>query len=303
MVLRKRLGRLGQLLMAIPPVALIAVFIGFPIVVSVIYTLGHLGGPNSAVSAVAQHQVSADGHLVTWRAYTQVFGEHGFRAALVASVWVTVVAVAIVLVLSWAIALYAWQTRSRSGKALSSLAIVPMFIPVVIGSYAILQFWSYGGFVKTIADVLGMPGFPDLGYTLPLVVVAEVWVSVPFGVLVLASGLAGTPPSVFEAARDVGATPIRATWSVLVPMNLLPTIIVVCFTGISVLGSFTVPYLVGPTAPNLLGPEATETFESFNEPQQAEVMAMVLFGLAIVVAVPYIWATYKTNRHAAGRVS
>jgi ABC-type spermidine/putrescine transport system permease subunit I len=122
-------------------------------------------------------------------------------------------------------------------------------------------------------------------------------------VLVLASGLAGIPASVFEAARDVGASPMRATWSVLVPMNLLPTVIVVCFTGISVLGSFTVPYLVGPTAPNMLGPEATETFESFNEPQQAAVMAMVLFGLAIVVAVPYIWATYKTNRHATGRAN
>ena len=250
----KRLGRIGHLLMAMPPVALIGVFIGFPIVISLLYTLGHLGGPNSAVSAVAQHQVSANGHLLTLRAYSSVFGDHGFRAALVASVWVTALSVAIVLVLSWGIALYAWQTRSRSGKVLSSLAIVPMFIPVVIGSYAILQFWSYGGFVKTIADTLGMPGFPDLGYTLPLVVVAEVWVSVPFGVLVLSSGLAGTPASVFEAARDVGATPVRATWSVLVPMNLLPTIIVVCFTGISVLGSFTVPYLVGPTAPNLLGP-------------------------------------------------
>ena len=201
---RKRLGRIGHLLMAMPPVALIGVFIGFPIVISLLYTLGHLGGPNSAVSAVAQHQVSANGHLLTLRAYTGVFGDHGFRAALVASVWVTALSVAIVLVLSWGIALYAWQTRSRSGKVLSSLAIVPMFIPVVIGSYAILQFWSYGGFVKTIADALGMPGFPDLGYTLPLVVVAEVWVSVPFGVLVLASGLAGTPASVFEAARRRG---------------------------------------------------------------------------------------------------
>ena len=53
------------------------------------------------------------------------------------------------------------KRESRSGKVLSSLAIVPMFIPVVIGSYAILQFWSYGGFVKTIAEALGMPGFPD----------------------------------------------------------------------------------------------------------------------------------------------
>ncbi len=285
-----------------PPVAIIGIFVGFPIVISVIYTLGHVGGPNSAVSAVAEHQVVTHG-LLTWGAYTQVFAEHNFRESLVASVVVTVISVAVVLVLAWAIALYAWQTNSRLGRTLSALSIVPMFIPVVIASYAILQFFSYGGFVKTIAAALGMPNFPVLGYSMPLVVIAEIWVSVPFGVLMISSGLKGISPSAFEAARDVGASVLKATWSVLVPMNLLPTVIVTCFTGISILGSFTVPYLVGPTAPNMLGPEATETFTSFSEPQQAEVMAMVLFGLSIVVAIPYLWATYKTNRDAGARTN
>lgn len=282
--------------MVAPPVLLIAVFIGFPIIVSVTYTLGHLGGLNSAASAIAQHQVSANGHLATLGAYSQVFAESNFRGALIASVWVTVMAVAITLLLAWAIALYAWLSRSRLAHVLTALAIVPLFIPVVIASYSILQFWSYGGFLKTLAYALGFPGFPNLGFSLALVVLAEVWVSLPFAVLLVSSGLGSVPASLFEAARDAGASVLRATLRILVPLNLLPTIIVVCFTGISILGSFTVPYMVGPTAPNLLGPEATETFQSFNEPQQAEVMAMVLFALSVIVAVPYIWATYRTNR-------
>lgn len=286
--------------MVAPPIVIIGVFVGFPIVISAIYTLGHLGGLNSAVSAVALHQVGTNG-LFTLKAYKEVFAEHDFRASVVASVWVTIVSVVVVLILSWAISLYAWQTQSRLGRALTALAVVPLFIPVVIASYGILQFWSYGGFVKTIASALGMPSFPSLGYSLQLVVIAEVWVSVPFGVLMISSGLGGIPASAFEAARDVGASVVRATWKILVPMNLLPTIIVTCFTGISVLGSFTVPYLVGPTAPNLLGPQATETFQSFSEPQQAEVIAMVLFALSIIVAIPYIWATYRTNRGSGAR--
>jgi ABC-type spermidine/putrescine transport system permease subunit I len=208
-----------------------------------------------------------------------------------------------VLVLAWAVALYAWRTRSRLGRVLSALAIVPMFIPVVIGSYAMLQFWTYDGFIKTVANGLGMANFPSLGYSLQLVVLAEIWVSVPFGVLMISAGLAGIAPSAFEAARDAGASVARATWSILVPMNLLPTVIVTCFTGISILGSFTVPYLVGPTSPNLLGPEATETFTAFHESQQAEVMAMVLFGLAIIVAVPYIWATYRANKNTGAQAT
>lgn len=286
--------------MVLPPVVLIAVFIGVPIVISITYTLGHLGGPNAAVSAVAQHQVSAGGSLATFGAYAQVLESNQFRQDLVATIVVTVISVAVVLMLAWVIALYARFTTSRLGRIVSSLAIVPLFIPVVIGSYSILEFWGYNGFIKTVASHLGMPGFPSLGQTLAAVVIGEVWVSIPFGVLMISSGLQAVPDDLFEAARDSGASVLQATVRVMVPLNLIPTVIVVCFTGISILGSFTVPYLVGPTSPNLLGPIATETFQSFNEPQAAEVMAMILFVLSILVAVPYLWGTYRSNRATAG---
>ncbi len=64
-------------------------------------------------------------------------------------------------------------------------------------------------------------------------------------------------------------------------MNVIPTVIVATFTGIYVLGSFTVPYLTGPTAPNLLGPSMSNFFSAFNQPQQAEVLAIVVFVLAL----------------------
>ena len=285
-------------LAASPPVVLVAVFIGFPIAVTVTYTLGHLGGANSAISSIALHQVSSHGHLATFGAYSAVLTSHSFLEDLVATVWVTAASVGLVLLLAWLVALYGRLADTRVARLLTSFAVVPLFIPVVIGSYAILQFWSYGGLVKTLAHAVGLPGFPALGYTLGGVVLAEVWVSLPFAVLMIGSGLRSIPDSAFEAARDAGASVARAAWTVLLPMNLVPTIIATSFTGISILGSFTVPYLVGPTSPNLLGPDAAQTFQSFNEPQQAEVIAMVIFALAIVVAVPYLWATYRSNNDA-----
>ncbi|HTW97143.1 MAG TPA: ABC transporter permease subunit [Acidimicrobiales bacterium] len=284
--------------MALPPIVLVAAFTGFPIVVSVAYTFGHTGGLNASVSAIAQHQVDGNGKLVDVAPYSDVFHQSLFRQSLVATVWVTIISTAIVLVLSWAIALYARLTPSRLGRLLSSLSIVPLFIPVVIASYAVLQFFSYGGFVKTLAHALGMGSFPALGFTLGGVVVGEVWTSLPFGVLMISSGLQAVPDSLFEAARDAGASVLRATWNVLVPLNLVPSMIAFSFTAIGVIGSFTVPFLIGPTAPNLLGPEAAETFQSFNEPQQAEVIAIVLFALSVVVAVPYLWATHRRRSRA-----
>ena len=42
-------GRQG-LLMVLPPVAVVAVFIGFPVGAAIAYTLGRAGGPNSIVA-------------------------------------------------------------------------------------------------------------------------------------------------------------------------------------------------------------------------------------------------------------
>ena len=137
-----------------------------------------------------------------------------------------------------------------------------------------------GASCKTLAYHVGWHSFPTLGYTLWAVVIGEIWVNVPFGVLMMSSGLNSVPNALIEAARDSGASLPRTVRSVLLPMNVIPTVIVATFTGIYVLGSFTVPYLTGPSAPNLLGVSMSNFFTSFNQPQQAEVMAMIVFVLA-----------------------
>lgn len=284
-----------------PPVVLVLVFTGIPIVIAVTYTLGHLGGANAPISAIALHQVSSHGSWATFAAYRDVLTDPDFLQDLEITIWVTAASTAIVLAVSWAIALYARFNGSLAARLLSSLSVVPLFVPVVIASYAFLTFWGPGGFMKTAAHALGFPSFPIFSYSMKGVTLAEVWVNIPFGVLMLASGLKAVPDPLVEAARDAGAGFGATVRRVLLPLNLLPTVIVATFTGISVLGSYTVPYLVGPSAPNMLGPEATETFAAFNEPQQAEVMAMVLFFLAVVLAVPYLWANYKANQRTGGR--
>ena len=288
--------RLAGLALVTPPVALVGFLVGFPILVAIAYSLGQTGGLNAAESSIALHQFSAGHGLATFSAYRNVLTDHGFIVDLLSTLWVTAVSTVLVLAVSWAVGLYVRFSKSLFAKALSALSVVPLFIPVVIASYALLAFWSGGGFVRSAASDLGVRGFPTLGYSLPGVVIGEVWVNVPFGVLMIVSGLQGVPDALIEAARDVGASLARTTRSVLVPMNFLPTVIVATFTAIYVLGSFTGPYLTGPTAPALLGVDATNTFESYSEPQQAEVIAIVLFVLAVGVGSAYVWANVRGNR-------
>jgi ABC-type spermidine/putrescine transport system permease subunit I len=284
--------------MVLPPVAVVAVFIGFPGVAAIAYTLGRADGPNSVVSLLAQRQTVVE-HGLTVQPYREVLGNEHVLRDLKATIVVTLVTIVVVLVLSWSIALYLRLSNSLAARIVSGLSVVPLFIPVVIASYAILIFYSSDGFLRTAFHYVGWDGFPVYGYTLTGVTIGEVWVNVPFGVLMMSSGLNSVPNALIEAARDAGASLPRTVRAVLMPMNVIPTVIVATFTGIFVLGSFTVPYLIGPSAPNLMGPSMSNFFSAFNQPQQAEVMAMIVFVLAIGIGTAYVWANVRAAKRAS----
>jgi ABC-type spermidine/putrescine transport system permease subunit I len=265
---------------------------------AIAYTLGRAGGPNSTVALLAQRQHIVH-HGVTTAAYREVLGNSQVRADLWATVWVTLVTIVVVVLLSWAIGLYLRLSDTRISRIVSALSVIPLFIPVVIASYAILTFYASQGFIKTVAYHLGWHSFPTLGYTLTAVAIGEIWVNVPFGVLMMSSGLNSVPNALIEAARDSGASLPRTVRSVLLPMNVIPTVIVATFTGIYVLGSFTVPYLTGPSAPNLMGVSMANFFSAFNQPQQAEVMAMIVFVLAVGIGTIYVWANVRASKRAS----
>lgn len=293
-VRRKASGRsFFGFLLASPPVVILGVFIGFPVVAAILYTLGYAGGPNSVLALFAQDQYLG---FPTIRAYQAVFADSSFRSDLLVTVVVTILTVVFVLLLAWSIGLYLRLTNSRASRILSALAVVPLFIPVVIASYAILGFYAADGFPRTVASLAGWDSFPTLSYTMVAVTIGEVWTQLPFGVLLIASGLQGVPDALIEVARDAGARTPRIVRSILFPMTILPTVIVGTFSAIYVLGSFTVPYLIGPNAPNLLGASMTYQMQSFGRPQQAEVMAVVVFIVAAGIGAAYVWANVRANR-------
>ncbi|GAV41379.1 ABC transporter permease [Streptomyces acidiscabies] len=295
---RRQRPRPGGLLV-LPPLLLVAFFVGIPVVSGVLYTLGHFGGLNSVIAAIGLHQHTADHWWGTLGAYREVLTSDPFLRSLTVTVEVTLLSVVAVFALALTVALHARLTGGRTAKIVSALAITPLFLPAVIGSYAILTFYAGDGAFTTLAHALGWSHAPRLSYTIWGVVIGQVWTNLPFAVLVLSSGLAAVPDALIEAAQDAGAGRTQVVLRVLLPMAGVPAVITAAFTTISVLGSYTVPYLVGPTAPTMLGVQLANTFQSYNQPQQSLVMAVVVFALASLVGVAYVRANVREARKAA----
>ncbi|MHB1534942.1 MAG: ABC transporter permease [Acidimicrobiales bacterium] len=284
--------------LALPPVGFLIVFAGLPIAFSLLLILGHLGGPNAALSQLGQGEIAGHG-VGTLQAIKGVITNTGFGQSLVATL--VVVALSSIIVLAAATALSLWHRLAPTAAtaALVFLGVVPLFIPVVISSFALWSFWGDRGFADSLAAAFGVHHGLVLSATLKGVVVAEVWVSLPFAVLLLRAALAALPSSSLEAARDAGASNLAVARRIVLPQIRRECTVVFCFSAVGILGSFTVPYIIGPASPLLLGVDAVDTFNAFNRPQQAAVIGFVIFVLAGFIGAIYALGTHQRRSRRA----
>ncbi|MDN4597641.1 ABC transporter permease [Leifsonia virtsii] len=297
---RARRSAAAGFLLALPPVVVISLFVGVPVVLALAFSVGFTGGLNSVIAAVGQNVHRADGVVPSFAAYGDVFATEAFWQDLSLTLGVTVGSTAIVLVLAGGIGLYLRLHGGWLARVLSAVAIVPLFIPVVIASWAILTFYAADGFLRSLLAQVGVEG-PVWSYTAIAIVIGSAWTSLPFAVLMITSGLQSVPDALIEAARDAGAGTVRIVRTILLPMCAVPIVIAVTFTAIGVIGSYTVPYFTGPNAPTMLGVALASYFTSYNQPQQSLVMAFVVFLAAAVIGAFYVWANFRSARQE-GRI-
>lgn len=281
--------------MALPPIVVVLLFVGIPVISGLLFTLGFTGGLNEIVSLVGQKIHRAEHWWGTLDAWIEVLSTQQFWANLGVTVLVTLTSTAIVLFMAAGIGLYLRLRGGWLANLLSALAVVPLFVPVVIASWAILTFYSADGFINSLFSVVGLQG-PVWGYTVIAIVIGSVWTSLPFAVLMVASGLQGIPDAIIEAARDAGAGFTRIVFSILIPMAFVPMVIAGTFTGIGVIGSFTVPYFTGPNSPTMMGVSLANYFTSYNQPQQSMVMAFTVFIAAAGIGAYYVWANFRSAK-------
>ncbi len=280
--------------LAFLPLIFLAVFGGIPIVLSLLLMLGHFGGPNSAVAQLGQGEIPGRG-IGTLGAITQMFESHSYQQNVIATVIVFVITGIAVLIIAATLTLWQRLRPSRAMATLQFLAVVPLFIPVVIASFTLWTFWGDRGFTDSSAALLGWSHALIFSGKLQGVILAEVWVSLPFAVLLMRAGVSTLGDSSLDAARDAGAGLFTVALRIALPQLRKECLIVFCFTAVGVLGSFTVPYIIGPSNPLMLGVDAVDTFSNYNQPQQAAVIGFTIFALAGLIGA--IYAIGSRSRH------
>lgn len=273
-------GLIGLLLVAIP-VFLVCWMVIWPIISAVIRTvwLPNEGG----------------GHSLAFDTYKFFFSDGYSLGNLQLTLWTTAVCSALLLVVCLPIALYLRFSTSRWAAYVQSLAIFPMFVPSIILSYALIRVLGPNGTVDLLLNAVGLPKIRSPYLTPWGPVIGLVWDNIPLTVLILVSGLGSVSNQAIEAARDVGAGRLRVLWHIILPRITNSILVAISFTVLGLFSAFTLPYVLGPASPEMMGPFMQRTFRDLNDPTNAITQAVIAFAFCLVFGLFYVRSVAKNR--------
>ncbi|MFJ3779088.1 carbohydrate ABC transporter permease [Streptomyces sp. NPDC090075] len=153
--------------------------------------------------------------------YRTVFDDPTFGPALTHTVVFTVVCLFFQYAIGLALAVF-FNQHFRLSATLRALFLVPWLLPLIVSAST----WSWmlnsdSGVVNAALHAIGVDPVNWLtspSWSLVSVIIANVWIGIPFNLVVLYSGLQSIPDSLYEAAALDGAGAWRRFWHITFPL-------------------------------------------------------------------------------------
>lgn len=219
--------------------------------------------------------------------YQMLFTDKGMRANIIFTLRITLISCVLVLLVSYALAIYMRFNNGRIVEMIRKTYMIPLFIPGVIASYGLINLLGNHGWLARLLDGTGIE-LPRIIFDEKGIIIANLWFNIPFTTMLLSSALASIPSSVIESAKDVGAGKLKLFVRFILPLTYKTFLVAVTFVFMGVIGSFTAPFLMGANSPQMLGVSMQQVFSVFQEREQAAAMAFFSFLLCSVMGAFYI---------------
>lgn len=236
--------------------------------------------------SVMEHGNSIISFSFTLEHYVKFFTDPDFLLILWRSLLIAVKTTLICLLLGYPVAYFIAKSKEKVQNALILCITLPMWINMLVRTYAWIGMLSEGGLIQKVLQIFGL-GNTDLLYTEGAVLLGMVYNFLPFMILQIQTSLSKMDNSLLEASADLGASPIQTFRRITLPLSLPGVINGITLVFLPAVSSFFIPKLLGGGRYFLIGNMIENQFITVGEwnfgSAISMIMAVIMMLLMMVV--------------------
>lgn len=243
--------------------------------------------------------------FIGWDNYKAVFADPLFLSSSINSLIFTVGSLVFQFVIGFSLALF-FNRKFPGRDLMRALILLGWLMPIVITGT--LFKWIFSGDAGVFNHLLSLFGLIDRPIfwlstqetALYSTIIANIWIGIPFNMLILLSGLQTLPEQLYEASKIDGAGPFRQFISITLPLMRPTIVIVLMLVLIYTFKAFDLIYVMtggGPVNATTILPlyAYNLAFTDYNI-SQGSTVATVMFLVLIVVSTFYLALSRKEEK-------
>ncbi len=222
----------------------------------------------------------------TFENYIRFFTDPDFLIVLWKSISIAVKTTLICLIIGYPVAYFIATRNDHTRNILVLCITLPMWINMLVRTYAWIGILSKGGLVYKVLGLFGLKNV-ELLYTETAVLIGMVYNFLPFMILQINAVLCKMDKSLLEASLDLGATKLQTFLRVIFPLSLPGVVSGIALVFLPAVSSFFIPKLLGGGQFFLIGNIIENQFITVGEwsfgSAISMIMAMIMMLLMMLV--------------------
>ena len=252
------------------------------------------------MALIALYSVMNQGNSIisfsfTLEHYAKFFTDPDFLLLLWRSILIAVKTTVLCLLLGYPIAYYIARSTEKVQNILILCITLPMWINMLVRTYAWIGLLSNGGIFQKILGFFGL-GNVELLYTEGAVLLGMVYNFLPFMILQIQTSLSKMDYSLIEASADLGASPAQTFRRITLPLSMPGVINGITLVFLPAVSSFFIPKLLGGGQYFLIGNMIENQFITVGEWNFGSAVSMIM----AIIMMLLMMAVRKVEQHNQG---
>jgi putative spermidine/putrescine transport system permease protein len=204
-----------------------------------------------------------------------------------------IVVIATVLTAAAAIAIAGALTLGETPWLVGALRWLyrwPLFIPFIVAAQCMRTFLAKNGLMNNSLVALGIldPAETQSFLDWRGIILTFVWKQTPFVALLLAGAIAALDSATIEAARNLGASRLRALIEIAIPQVARTLMVGLVLSFVTMLSVLSVPLMVAGSQPTMLTVDMAFRINAYGDYPVANALGVISYLMTAIAAWLYL---------------